>query len=272
MNYFYSYYWSHIHFHNSFWNSSKACLWSRNFFYLYRFLYFLSGTYAFRTKWSPWANGKNEIKSKQLSRYFRCYLSEAGNNWAKLTCQFAFALSTSVNSSTGTTPYEMVFGFEPQTPVPLEMGPVRDDNDLCQSEVCQILSNHTHLNKETSHSCIDKLKSSKSSMDSTNRERQFKNIYRKVYRKIRDANHRSLSYWNKYKLAKPLRVGQKTFRKMIMFRLEKHKFFSNSEVDRTLWLKYIRRLITRLLSSGPSGPSCPSQSRNWKFFSWQWVT
>ena len=46
-------------------------------------------------------------------------------------------------------------------------------------------------------------------MDLLNRETQFKNIYRNVYRKIREANHRSLSYRYKYQLAKPLRVGQK---------------------------------------------------------------
>ena len=46
-------------------------------------------------------------------------------------------------------------------------------------------------------------------MDLLNRETQLKNIYRKVYRKVRDTNHRSLSYRNKYRLAKPLRVRQK---------------------------------------------------------------
>ena len=46
-------------------------------------------------------------------------------------------------------------------------------------------------------------------MDFFNRETQFKNIYRKVSRKVRETNHRSLSYGIKYKLAKPLRVGQK---------------------------------------------------------------
>ena len=46
-------------------------------------------------------------------------------------------------------------------------------------------------------------------MDLLKSETQFKNIHRKVYRKVREANHRSLSYRNKYKLAKPLRVGQK---------------------------------------------------------------
>ena len=135
-------------------------------------------THAPRTKWSPWTNGKVEIQNKLLSRYFRCYLSEAGNNWAKLACQFAFAHKTSVNSSTGTTPYEIDFSVKPQIPISLQLGLVRDDNDLCQSEFCQSLPNHTHVNKETSHSCIDNLLSSKSSMDLLNRETQFKNIYR----------------------------------------------------------------------------------------------
>ena len=144
------------------------------------------------TKWSPWTNGKVEIQNKH-SRFFRCYLSEAGNNWAKLAGQFAFAHNTSVNSSTGTTPYEVVFDFKPQIPISLKLGLVRDDNDLCQSEFCQSLPNHTHVNKKTSHACIDNLLALKSSMELLNHETQFKNIYRKVYRKVREANHRSLS-------------------------------------------------------------------------------
>ena len=166
-------------------------------------------THAPRTKWSPWTNGKVEIQNKHLSTYFRCYLLEAGNNLTELACEFAFAHNTSVNSSNGTTTYEVVFGFKPQIPISLKLGLVRDDNDLCQSEFFQSSPNHTHVNKETSHSCIDNLLSSKSSMDLLNRETQFKKIYRKVYRKVREANHLSISYRNKYKLAKPLRVGQK---------------------------------------------------------------
>ena len=33
-----------------------------------------------RREWSPWTKGKVEIENKQLSKYFRCFLSEAGNN------------------------------------------------------------------------------------------------------------------------------------------------------------------------------------------------
>ena len=105
----------------------------------------------------------------------------------------------------------------------LKLGLVRDDNDICQSEFCQSLPNHTHVNKETSHSVIDSLLSLKSSMDLLNRETQFKNNYRKVYRKVREANHRSVTYRNKYKLAKRLRVGQKVL-------LENHNVpFGNSQ-------------------------------------------
>ena len=112
------------------------------------FLLDLGITHAPRTKWSPWTNGKVEIQNKHLSRYFRCCFSEAGNNWAKLAPQFAFAHNTSVNASTGTTPYEVVFGFKQQIPIPLKLGLVRDDNDLCQSEFCQSLPDHSHMNKD----------------------------------------------------------------------------------------------------------------------------
>ena len=93
------------------------------------FLLELGITYAPRTIWSPWTNGNVEIQNKHLNRYFRCYLSEAGNNWAKLACQLAFAHNISVNSSTVTTPYEVVSGFKAQIPISPKLDLVRDDND-----------------------------------------------------------------------------------------------------------------------------------------------
>ena len=74
-------------------------------------------THAPRTKWSPWTNGEVEIQSKYLSRYLRFYLFETGKIWAKLACQFVLAHITSVNTSTGTTSCEIVFGFKPQIPI-----------------------------------------------------------------------------------------------------------------------------------------------------------
>ena len=50
-------------------------------------------------------------------------------------------------------------------------------------------------------------------MDLLNRKTQFKTINHKIYPKIREPNHRVLSYSSKNKHAKPLRVGQKVFMK-----------------------------------------------------------
>ena len=74
-------------------------------------------THAPRTKWSPWTKGEVEKQNKYLSRYFRFYLFGTEKIWAKLAFQFVFAHNTSVNTSTGTTSCEIVFGFKPQIPI-----------------------------------------------------------------------------------------------------------------------------------------------------------
>ena len=52
-------------------------------------------THAGRTSWSPWTNAKVKTQNKHLSSYFRCYLSEAGSNWAKLVCNFFYTQNSS---------------------------------------------------------------------------------------------------------------------------------------------------------------------------------
>ena len=233
-------------------------------------------TNACRTKQSPWTNGTVEIQNEHLSRYFRCHLSEAGNNWAKLACRFAFAHNTSVNSRTGTTPYEIAFGCKSQAPMSLKLWLVRGDTDLFQSKFCLSLPNYTHVKRQRSHSCIDNLLSLRSSMDLLNRETQFMNIYRKVYRKIRPANRRSVAYRNKYKLAKPLQIGQQLI-------LENHHVpFGKSQkvCELPSWpyivnkKKYGSEIRLRGCSWRRSNDdsSCPPKSSRWIISSWQLVT
>ena len=62
-----------------------------------------------RTAHSPWTNGKVETQNQHIARYWRSFMNEAGNNWAPLAPKFAFAHNTSVNYTTGKTPYEIVF-------------------------------------------------------------------------------------------------------------------------------------------------------------------
>ena len=74
-----------------------------------------------RTTHSAWTNGKIETQNQHIARNWRNLLNDAGNNWSSLAPKFAFAHNTSVNYTTGTTPYEIVFGTKPQIPMSLKL-------------------------------------------------------------------------------------------------------------------------------------------------------
>ena len=93
-------------------------------------------TLAPRTTYSPWTNGKVERRNQHLTRYWRNFMTQSGNNWSKLTSKFAFAHNTSVNHTTGQTPYEIVFGTKLQVPMTLQLGILRDKGKQCKSEFC----------------------------------------------------------------------------------------------------------------------------------------
>ena len=80
-------------------------------------------------------------------------LETIGPNWLVTSL---FAQNTLVNFSTGTTFYEVVFCLKPQIPFPLKLGLAWDDNELCQSDLCQSLPNHTHVSRKTSHPWKDR--------------------------------------------------------------------------------------------------------------------
>ena len=60
-------------------------------------------TYAPRTAYSPWTNGKVEIQNKHLGTHFRIFFEQANRNWIDLAPKFAFAHNTTANTSTGLT-------------------------------------------------------------------------------------------------------------------------------------------------------------------------
>ena len=86
-----------------------------------------------RTAHSPWTNGKIETQNQHIARYWRNFLNDAGNNWSSLAPKIAFAHNTSVNYTTGETPYEIVFGTKPQYPMSLKLGIYRNKHKLCCS-------------------------------------------------------------------------------------------------------------------------------------------
>ena len=67
-----------------------------------------------QTAHSLWTNGKIDTQNRHIARYWRDFFKDAGNNWSSLALKIAFAHNTSVNYTTGRTPYEIVFGAKPQ--------------------------------------------------------------------------------------------------------------------------------------------------------------
>ena len=72
------------------------------------------------TAYSPWTNGKVETQNQHIARYWRIFLNDAGKNSSSLAPNIAFAHNTSVNYTTGKTPYENVFGKKNSDPYALE--------------------------------------------------------------------------------------------------------------------------------------------------------
>ena len=71
-------------------------------------------------------------------------LDQAKGNWSDLAAKFAFAHNTTINASTGLTPYEIVFGQKPQIPISLKLGLLRNSELTCNSEFCANLPLHRH--------------------------------------------------------------------------------------------------------------------------------
>ena len=81
-----------------------------------------------------WNEGKIGTQNQHLVQYWRNILNDAGNNWPSLTPNFAFAHNINVYCTTGTNPYEIVFGTKSQIQISLKLGLCRNKNKLCCSE------------------------------------------------------------------------------------------------------------------------------------------
>ena len=82
---------------------------------------------------SAWTNGKIENQNQHIARYWRTFLNGGGNNWSSLAPKFASALNTSVDCTTGKTPYENIFGTKPQIPKSLKLWLHPRKHKLCCS-------------------------------------------------------------------------------------------------------------------------------------------
>ena len=162
-----------------------------------------------RTANSPWTNGKVETQNQHIARYWRTFLNESGNNWANLAAKIAFAHNTSINYTTGKTPYEIVFCNKPRIPISLKLGLYRNKHKICVSPFCKGLPPHSHSENQVKNELLNGLLRPQLSQSLLDRETAFKKVYSTTYERCRKQTARSHAYRNRFKLGQHLNIGQK---------------------------------------------------------------
>ena len=130
------------------------------------------------------------------------------SNWAPLAPKFSFAHNTSVNYTTGETPYEIVFHAKPQIPMSVKLGLYGNKHKLCCSEICIDLPPYAHDASSTKNELLQKLLRPQLSQALLDRERDFKRIYSSTFERCQEQTARSHAYRNRLKLGHHLDVGQ----------------------------------------------------------------
>ena len=162
-----------------------------------------------RTAYSPWTNGKIETQNQHIARYWRNFLNNSANKWSSLAPKLAFAHNTSVNYTTGKTPYEIVFGTKPQIPMSLKLGLYRNKHKLCCSKFCGNLPSHSHSENSLKNELLDNLLQPQLSQALLEREQTFKQISSSTFERCREQTAPSHAYRNRFKLGHHLEIGQK---------------------------------------------------------------
>ena len=70
----------------------------------------------------PQTDGQTEVMNKWLEGYLRCFTSDRPKDWASWLSLAEWSYNTSEHSSTGFTPFEIVYGQEPPRLLPYEPG------------------------------------------------------------------------------------------------------------------------------------------------------
>ena len=94
-----------------------------------------------QTVHSPGSYGKIETRNHYITRYWRNFLTDAGNNWSSLAPKFALLHKTSVNHMTGKTLFVAVFGTKPHKPMSLKLGTLPQPTKILLLKIRQRFTN-----------------------------------------------------------------------------------------------------------------------------------
>jgi len=92
----------------------------------WKFLWQFSGTtLKMSSTYHPQSDGQSEILNKFLELYLRCFTFDAPREWSKMLAWAEYWYNTTYHTSTGMTPFRVVYGREP----PKILKYVPQDND-----------------------------------------------------------------------------------------------------------------------------------------------
>ena len=101
----------------------------------------------FSTTCHPQTDGQTEVVNRTLGQMLRCFISGNPRVWENLLPHVEFAYNRVVNSTIDHSPFEVVYGFNPFTPLDLLPIPVLDEV-LCKDgfeKASFIKDLHTHI-------------------------------------------------------------------------------------------------------------------------------
>ena len=86
--------------------------------YFWKTLWTKLGTkLMFSSAFHPQTDGQTEVTNKSLGNLLRCLITDHVASWDIVFPHAEFAFDNSVNRATGCTPFEVVYGFQPNTPL-----------------------------------------------------------------------------------------------------------------------------------------------------------
>ena len=73
----------------------------------------------YTTAYHPESNGAMERQHRTVEQVLRCFVNANGTDWAEKLPMAEFAMNTSVSASTGFSPFFLLYGRQPVTPLNL---------------------------------------------------------------------------------------------------------------------------------------------------------